>query len=225
VPEDPGRPPTPRAARGDLRPVQYCNQFTVAPAPFFIVPSWWRRFLFRVLSPREVVIYFYICSLLDKSALAFPSQSQIANEMGIASSDIVARATRRLVHLGFFIRNVQRIRYLNRTVYQRPAPEFTVLRLLDENVINADLFPRGKERESLNDELDTTESAVIYGLRNLLGPELYDEVALHPGSRDAMRSALIQRFWQRCALRYEDALAQLDSAEASYSMPGTGSAS
>ena len=200
--------------RAGARMVQYGNQLKIVPPPFFAIPSWWRRFLFRILSPRELAVYLYVCSLLDKNSLAFPTQNQIAYEMGISGTDAVARAVKRLVRLGFLIRNTQYVSGTQRTVYQRPAAEFTLLCLLDEKAINNELFPGGKEPEIFNDDLDTTESAVALGLQSLLGRDAYDHYVSNMREKpDALRFVLLKKFQNNAGQSYEEALKALHRVE------------
>jgi hypothetical protein len=203
------------ATRAGVRVVQYGNQLGgKMPPPFFSIPAWWRRFLFRVLSPRELTVYLYISSLLDKNSLAWPTQAQIANETGVSSIDTVARAIKRLVQLGFFIRNTQHVAGAQRSVYQRPAPEFTLLRLLDAKKIDNQLFPPGKESESFDDELDTTDSAVALGLQSLLGMQAYIQyVTTRDTDKESLRSALLVRFQSHTGQPYAEALAALRRAD------------
>lgn len=181
--------------------MQYGNIAASPTAPFFAFNSWWRRFVFQILSPREIVIYIYICSLLGRDSLAFPTQTQIAHELGIKSLDIVAKAVRRLTLLGFFIHNTQQVKGFQRTVYQRPAPEFTLIRLLDAKAIDSKLFPMKRNSNlMIEDDLDTTQGAVEAGLSNVLGPSYTTYKAQPLG----LRGLLASRFFQRTGISYEE---------------------
>jgi hypothetical protein len=186
------------------------NQFLAAPPPFFTVPSWWRRFVFQVLSLRDLAVYCYLCSLTDKNGIAFPTQSQIASEMGL-EKDAVISSVRKLHSLGFMLRELRQLpgarTSSKRTVYQRPAPEFTLLRLIKSGIIGAGLAPVNKSQRS-DDERDTSEAAVISGLKSLLGPKLFEQ--LDPNDFDSVVQTLEQRFTQRTGRRFDDALADLN---------------
>lgn len=197
-----------------IQSVQYGNA-ALAPAPFVALPSWWRRFIFRTLSAREITLYVYVCTLLSKDGLAYPSYAQIANDVGgRLSSDTIARAMKQLTHYAFLIRNTQRISNFQRIVYQRPAPEFTLIRLLETNAIDERLYPCGKENEIFVDELDTTESAVQLGLRSLLEQQ-YAEYVNSPARNtpEGLKTFLSARFQRRTGRSYEDAWNQLRNAE------------
>ena len=107
-------------------------------APFFGLPSWWRRFMFQVLSPREITIYLYLCSVMDPNAVAYPTVEQIAEDMGVKSRSVVAEGLAKLVELGFLLRRddpyIGRVMG-KRVVYQRPLPHHTVLHLLRTDLL------------------------------------------------------------------------------------------
>lgn len=159
------------------------NQFGHAPPPFFSIPSWWRRFLFRVLTPRDLAAYCHIVSLMDRNAIAFPTQRQIAQDLGV-SEDSVAGAARKLERYGFLLSAKRslpgRSTATARTVYQRPIPEYTLLKLASAGRIDDRLTPRVRSNvnEQIVDDSDTSQSAVATGLRNLLGDHLYSQYAV-----------------------------------------------
>jgi len=202
-----------------VRPVQYGNT-ALAPPPFVAIPSWWRRFAFRVLSARELSVYLYVCTLLKKDGLAYPSHAQIANDIGGMSSDTIARAMKRLTYCGLLIRNTQRISNFQRTVYQRPAPEFTLIRLLETSEIDARLFPPQKAKEFYVDELDTTESAVQLGLRSLL-ENWYAQYAnsAEVNTPRGLIKFLSLRFQHRAGKSYPESWAELQRGEEAQSVP------
>src|ERR1700734_1001648 len=165
------------------------------PPPFFALPSWWRRFLFWTLRPREITVYLYIVSLLDKNGTAFPTQAQVAYEMNLAGTDQIANAMETLERNGFIQRTRAKLEgrrtSSERTIYSRPAVEFTLITLLDRGKIDGDLYPTNKKSELLRDELDTTESAVELGLRNLLGTDRYTTYLSEKASSAALRAQLV----------------------------------
>jgi hypothetical protein len=190
------------------------NRFLTAPPPFFSIPSWWRRFLFRILPPRDLTIYAYICSLCGPEATAFPTHDQIAYEMGLNSTDGVIKALGRLEDCGLLMRELKtlpgRQTATRRTVYQRPSPEFTLLRLIEKGDIDENLFPKGKHDESLIDEQDTTAAAVSAGLKSLL-TKRYPAVssASSENRKEALWSALHAQLQERTGKTYVDLRAVL----------------
>jgi hypothetical protein len=143
-------------------------------APFFVVPSWWRRFVFQILSAREFTVYCYIVGMTDRYGIAYPTVQQIQTDLGLGSRSIVSRAIDKIVGRGFLLRRARLVRGVEvarRAVYQRPHPAYTLLRLLDLELINAGFFPVGFSQEEAED--DYNASAVALGLQNVLGADLY----------------------------------------------------
>jgi hypothetical protein len=165
------------------------------PPPFFALASWWRRFLFWTLRPREITVYLYIVSLLDKNGTAFPSQAQMAYEMNLAGTDQISNALEVLERNGFLLRTRGQLEgrrtSSERTIYSRPAIEFTLIALLDRGKIDGRLYPTNKKSELIRDELDTTESAVALGLRNLLGPTRYSAYVAGGETSSVLREQLV----------------------------------
>jgi hypothetical protein len=169
--------------------------------PFFAVPSWWRRFLFWTLRPREVTVYLYVLSLLDKTGIAFPTQEQMAYELNLAGTEPISQALTILERNGFLMRRRSRLAGRQtssaRTIYWRPATEFTLVTLLDREKIDGRLYPASKTAEQVRDELDTTESAVALGLRNLLGADRYAAYIAEGASVASLREQLIGKLEER----------------------------
>jgi hypothetical protein len=113
------------------------NQYPKAGdvAPFASLPAWWRRFIFQVLNGRELQVYLYIVMMVDAdNSVAYPTINSIQSDMGLSSDTQVFGALRNLVSYGFILRNRMQLpnrqSRLLRNVYQRAAPEFTLLELL-----------------------------------------------------------------------------------------------
>jgi hypothetical protein len=113
------------------------NQYPKAGdvAPFASLPAWWRRFIFQVLNGRQLAVYLYIVMLVDSAnSVAYPLVESIKRDMGLASDTQIYHALEKLERLGFIRRRRMRLPNrslrLPRNVYQRPAPEFTLLELL-----------------------------------------------------------------------------------------------
>lgn len=141
-------------------------------APFFTVPAWWRRFIFRVLRPRDITVYHYYLSVMNQAGTAFPTIEQIASDLGIADRDSVRKAIARLVECGFLLKpddaERQALGMGKRSVYQRPCPQFTILKLIQIGEIDGELFPaRDRQRHDVHDK--SSDPVVRAGLRNLLG--------------------------------------------------------
>lgn len=169
------------------------NQWTDKDnAPYFVIPSAWRRFLFHVLSPRELTVYLYVCSLTDRNAIAYPTTSQIVEDLGVKSRVTVNDALENLKRLGFLLTEAgNRGRLKNRSIYQRPAPQYTLLTLLTLERIDEALFPVGKPR---GEGAASTDKAVSVHLQSLLQESYiaYDR-APHEQKRAVLITALEQR--------------------------------
>lgn len=171
------------------------------PAPYFTFPSWWRPFIFQVLSTRQLSIYLYLCTLFSETGTAYPLKTQIAEDMGIRNRGVVDEALEHLEVTGFLIsekRSLNRERgRVRRTIYQRPAIEFTLLRLLDKRLINGFLLTPSSE--DIKASYKRHRSAIRMGLRKLTGLAgavyEYDEQT-EPAAKAAMLRDLL-----RCSLR------------------------
>lgn len=111
--------------------------------PYAEVPAWMSGFLNHVLNPRQVTIYLYLTMLASESQVAYPTTKQIRNDLRLSSLSIVFGAISTLEQYGFLLRERRKLPELNsrRNVYQRPACEFTVLRLLELGKIDGRLRP------------------------------------------------------------------------------------
>ena len=99
----------------------------------------------------------------------------------LESRSIVIKAIDDLVDRGFILKSAQphvgRI-IGKRTVFQRPAPEFTLLRLFELKLIDSDLHPlataadrqQSQKRETL---ARASDDVVKAGLRRLVGDEMF----------------------------------------------------
>jgi hypothetical protein len=177
------------------------NQFRASDAPpYFIFPNWWRRFIFVILSAEELRLYCCLCTYFDSHSIAYPLRKHLANETGVSEQVIVA-CLKRLKQLGFILSAKQLIQRtfsepIKRTVYQRPAPEFTLLQLLSADEIDEDLYP--VKYPTVDAKL--SEAAVDVGLRRLLGPEkypIYSYIADRLEKRSILRDALTKSLNRR----------------------------
>ena len=144
-------------------------------APFFGLAAWWRRFMFQILTPREIGVYLYLCSVMDPNAVAYPTVEQIAEDMAVKSRSVISNALDRLVETGFLLRGdaPYQGRYMGRrVVYQRPLPHHTILELLKLGLIDEDLYPTANKTR--NRELTKSSDEVVRaGLRRVLGQERF----------------------------------------------------
>jgi DNA-binding MarR family transcriptional regulator len=151
------------------------NQWTkdADVAIYYAVPGWWRRFIYQTLTPREFTVYTYLASVFDPNAIAYPTIEQVRLDLGIRSPIIVTRAIDRLVDLGFVLRGPDMIRgrqLSRRPVYQRPLAAYTLMRLLEEGLIDGRLFPTARTDGRTH---DFTDRAVHIGLKKVLGDNLF----------------------------------------------------
>ena len=162
--------------RADLLIFDGGNEWA-SSAPFFDIPSWWRRFVFRILTPRDFMVYCYIVSYCGRRKVAHPLIKHMKADLNISNSSVIYDSLKRLVDLGFLLKSqrVFRLRLCN--VYQRPCAEFTLLRLLSKEVIDGNLVPTkpGKRNAVHRDAYTRTLGSVASGLRNLLGNDLYTQ--------------------------------------------------
>jgi hypothetical protein len=201
----------------DLLVTQHGNQYP-APAdvaPYASLPSWWRRFIFQVLNPREFTVYMYLAMMTDVgNAVAYPLIASVQRDLGLQSDSAIFDALRELERLGFIQRSRQRLpnrtSQLKRNVYQRVAPEFTLIRLLEaanENHrrgkpgINGMLEPSiGQPRHSGDpNEITPVHRDAAAALKRLLGDESFSEyvAAVDSDKRDVLMRLLEERLQKR----------------------------
>jgi len=187
-------PTEPAIAPDNLYPLQQ------TPPPYFTFPSWWRPFVFRTLSARQLSIYIYLCTLFSEVGTAYPLKTQIAQDLGIRNRAVIDDALEALVAKGFLLSERRTIARsggdVQRTVYQRPAIEFTLLRLLDIGLIDGFLqMQDDREQEALHRRHRT---AIKMGLSKMTGLRetviRYDEVSDSQKKTKALRQLLERSF-------------------------------
>lgn len=115
------------------------------PAPYATIPSWLRRCVFQVLSPREftVLVYTYMCE--NRWGISFALTEQVMSDLGIRKRETISQALESLIEKGFLLHRWTRVELaraiVKRHVYQRPATEHTLLRLLEQGLIDGSLYP------------------------------------------------------------------------------------
>lgn len=92
--------------------------------------------------------------LAGDSGVCHPTANEIRADLNLSSGSIVFDAISALERNGFILRQRRRIEELNsrRNVYQRPACEFTVLRLLQLGKIDGEMRPAPGFASELSDE-------------------------------------------------------------------------
>jgi len=175
------------------------NQYQVA-APFFTIPSWWRRFFFAVLDARDVTIYTYICSQSDGFGIAYPTYQNIKSDLNISNARIIKESLDKLVDTGFL--TVRRLvptqgNRHQRNVYQRPLIEYTLRELLRNGYVDAELRPlrpRPKASASKGDQTRRNNRTIATGLFRLLGRDRYHTyVAASHDQKATTLADLLQR--------------------------------
>ena len=143
--------------------------------PLVEVPAWWSGFLFHVLNPRQVSMYLYLIMLCDDRGVCHPTIEQIRKDLGLLSTTMVFESIAVLEEYGFFMRSRQALpeSRSRRNVYRRASCEYTVLRLLETNKIDAGLHPIG----SADAQSDDARQLVQEGLKKTLGGSNYERLA------------------------------------------------
>jgi predicted transcriptional regulator len=193
------------------------NQFPHASeiAPFAAVPSWWKGFIFHVLTARDLTVYLYLAMMTDGgNAVAYPLASSIQRDLNLASDSSVFSSIRRLDDRGFIRRQrsalPNRRSRQQRNVYQRTAPEFTLLTLLQGNPTvkndtpKIDFLFRPIEGSHQTSRLERETYTAIprdirVGLEHLIGTEAADKFAYAHDieKKQLLISALETRFKER----------------------------
>jgi len=138
--------------------------------PLAQLPAWWSGFLFHVLNPRQLCMYVYLTMLADDDGVCHPTIEQIRKDLGLLSTTMVFESLTILEEYGFFLRSRQSLpeSRSRRNVYRRTACEYTILRLLENNKIDAHMRPTAAGNAPASDE---SRQLVQEGLEKLLGDE------------------------------------------------------
>jgi hypothetical protein len=139
------------------------NRFSHVCKPYAEIPAWWSGFLFHVLNTRQLSLYLYLSMLSGESGVCHPTTKQIRQDLGLASLTIVFDAMSALENAGFILRQRRNIEMLNsrRNVYQRPACEFTILRLIRIGKIDGLLRPTPGYANEMSAESERLKRAWI----------------------------------------------------------------
>ncbi|HEY8314697.1 MAG TPA: hypothetical protein VIG51_11080 [Candidatus Baltobacteraceae bacterium] len=135
--------------------------------PHVELPAWWSGFLFHVLNPRQVAMYVYLTMLSEGSGLCHPTIEQIRKDLGLLSTTMVFESIAVLEEYGFFLRTRRSFpeSRSKRNVYQRTACEYTILKLLECDKIDAELHPTATTASPASDE---SKQLVREGLKKVL---------------------------------------------------------
>jgi hypothetical protein len=116
--------------------------------PFAYLPAWWCAFLFQIISPRQLSVYTYLAMLGAKEGVARPTVRQIQADMGLYSDTVVFNAIRTLESYGLIRRLRSKPAGPLRKAYHRPSCESTLITLLEQKRIDADLMPLMRTEQS-----------------------------------------------------------------------------
>ncbi|MGZ3526085.1 MAG: hypothetical protein ACXVAO_00120 [Vulcanimicrobiaceae bacterium] len=158
--------------------------------PYAQLPAWWSGFLFHVLNPRQLSMYVYLTMLSDDSGACHPTIEQIRKDLGLLSTTMVFESIAVLEEYGFFLRTRRSFpeSRSKRNVYQRTACEYTILRLLECDKIDAELHPTATTASPASDE---SKQLVQDGLKKLVG-DSYERyhAADAPAKKDVLAEIL-----------------------------------
>lgn len=111
-------------------------------------------------------MYVYLVMLADDRGICHPTIEQIRKDLGLLSTTMVFESIAVLEDYGFFVRSRQALpeSRSRRNVYRRTACEYTILRLLETNRVDAHLNPTGSS-DAMSDE---SRQLVQEGLKSIL---------------------------------------------------------
>ena len=112
-------------------------------------------------------MYVYLIMLADERGICHPTIDQIRKDLGLLSTTMVFESIAVLEDYGFFLRSRQALpeSRSRRNVYRRTACEYTILRLLETNRVDANL----NAAASSDGASDESRQLVVTGLKHLLG--------------------------------------------------------
>jgi len=130
-------------------------------------------------------MYIYLTMLADDHGFCHPTIDQIRRDLGLLSTTMVFESLTVLEEYGFFLRSRQTLpeSRSRRNVYRRTACEYTILRLLETNRIDADMRPTSAVAEP------SAESQVL--LREGLGTLLEADYAKYSAARPENRREIL----------------------------------
>lgn len=127
-------------------------------------------------------MYLYLTMLSDNLGFCHPTIDQIRRDLGLLSDTMVFDALSVLEEYGFIVRTRRAFpdSRSKRNVYQRTACEYTILRLLENDRIDAALCPIGADDVPAAEE---SRQLAEVGLSQLLGDAYGEYSAADPASK------------------------------------------
>lgn len=112
-------------------------------------------------------MYVYLTMLCDEAGVCHPTIEQIRKDLGLLSATMVFESIAVLEEFGFFLRTRRSFpdTRSKRNVYQRTACEYTILRLLECDKIDAFLHPTATTAAPASEE---SRQLAREGLHDLL---------------------------------------------------------
>ena len=147
----------------DRQTIDAVNIRPAAGWPLASLPAWWRTFLFRLLTGRQLSVYMYLLWCMADGA-CYPSAYEISSYVGLSGPTMVFDALQTLERYGLIVRERRMVAHLRsrRNLYRMPAAQFTVRRLLEHGFLDHELYVKGLReqydsaaREELHDALQS----------------------------------------------------------------------
>lgn len=112
-------------------------------------------------------MFVYLTMLSEANGECHPTIEQIKDDLGLYSASMVFEALAILEDLGFITRERQSFPGVRakRNVYRRTPCEFTLIRLLERNLVDGELRPKRKDIAPAADE---SKVLAEEGLRQIL---------------------------------------------------------
>lgn len=130
-------------------------------------PPWWRTFLFRVLTGRQLTVFMYLLTCMDGNQECHPTTEEIRRFVGLNRPTMIFDAISVLDRYGFIVRYRRMMPSAGgrRNLYRRPPYEYTILRLVEHGVLDEQLRVRHDEESYTPDIMEELDAA----LRQMLG--------------------------------------------------------
>ncbi len=130
-------------------------------------PAWWRTFVFRVLTGRQLSVFLYLLTCMAAHDECSPTTEEIRSFVGLNRPNMVFEALDTLDDYGFIVRHRRVLPGSSgrRNLYQRPPWEYTILRLMQLGILDERLRVRHLESTYTPEIMHELDAAV----RGLLG--------------------------------------------------------
>lgn len=125
-------------------------------------PAWWRTFLFRVLTGRQITVFLYLLTCIDGKGECDPTTDEIRSFVGLNRPAMIFDALEALDRYGFIVRHRRMLPSTGgrRNLYRRPPFEYTILKLLENNVLDERLRVRHDEASYTPEVMQELDAAV-----------------------------------------------------------------